>query len=131
MLTTNAVLGVIKTNSMDASRFITLTTTQVTAAASKPPDQEQNTQAHNWREIKGCQRSLVSCVCKPDQNEGFILLCFFGDQMDGPECVGHWRELRKKPKLFNDYQLALPSVNMMSADTASVIMASISLITLN
>jgi len=39
----------------------------------------------------------------------------------------------EKPKLFADYQLALPNVNdvdMMSTDTASAIMASISLITL-
>lgn len=73
MLTTNAALGVIKTNSMDASRFITLTTAQVTAAAAKPPDKEQNTRAHNWREIKGCERLLVSCVLQTWTKWGLYL----------------------------------------------------------
>lgn len=37
----------------------------------------------------------------------------------------------EKPKLFADYQVALPNVNMMSTDTVSAIMDTISLITLN
>lgn len=130
MLTTNAALGVIKTNSMDASRFIALTTTQVTAAAAKPPDKEQNTRAHNWREIKGCRwLAAFANLAKMGALSCYASLDLEIKWMD--RSVWAIGVNLEKPKLFADYQVALPNESMMSTDTASAIMDTISLITLN
>ncbi len=128
MLTTKATLGVIKTNSMDAS----LATAQVTAAATSHPIKKKT---HK------CAAGVWSKVASGRQSAAFANL----DEMRALSCDASldW-EIKlvdrsvwatgvnwEKPKLFADYQPALHSVNTMSADAAAAIMASISLIALN